>query len=205
MTCSDLIRKSGYQECSSNNNISGPFYSHGLTKYGVTMNKWMPTSDIIFCWQNLTKHKASVLELVHFLMRGMCLCGYKHSSTSVVLCILFQNVSKHLSMLAMLLLACGSVKIHKKLGVHFNVKASSHVSSGPVIKKMVSWLSYLIMGILIPDKMVFILHQTQDYDEAVENKKHVWKPHLWASYQIRKIAGCACVGNAGNVFPTTVG
>ena len=23
----------------------------------------------------------------------------------------------------------------------------------------------------------------------------------WASYQIRKIAGCACVGNAGNVFP----
>ena len=25
----------------------------------------------------------------------------------------------------------------------------------------------------------------------------------WASYQIRKIAGCACAGNAGNVFPTT--
>ena len=24
----------------------------------------------------------------------------------------------------------------------------------------------------------------------------------WASYQIRKIAGCSCVGNAGNVFPT---
>ena len=28
-------------------------------------------------------------------------------------------------------------------------------------------------------------------------------PHwlTWASYQIRKIAGCACAGNAGNVFP----
>ena len=25
----------------------------------------------------------------------------------------------------------------------------------------------------------------------------------WASFQIRKIAGCACTGNAGNVFPTT--
>ena len=25
----------------------------------------------------------------------------------------------------------------------------------------------------------------------------------WASYQIRKIAGCACTWNAGNVFPTT--
>ena len=23
----------------------------------------------------------------------------------------------------------------------------------------------------------------------------------WASYQIRKLAGCACAGNAGNVFP----
>ena len=26
-------------------------------------------------------------------------------------------------------------------------------------------------------------------------------PHVWASYQILKIAGCACAGNAGNVFP----
>ena len=25
----------------------------------------------------------------------------------------------------------------------------------------------------------------------------------WASYQIRKIAGCACVGNAGSVLPAT--
>ena len=27
----------------------------------------------------------------------------------------------------------------------------------------------------------------------------------WASYQIRKIAGCACAGNAGSVFPATLG
>ena len=26
---------------------------------------------------------------------------------------------------------------------------------------------------------------------------------VWASYQIRKVAGCACAGNAGNVFPAT--
>ena len=26
---------------------------------------------------------------------------------------------------------------------------------------------------------------------------------LWASYQIREIAGCACARNAGNVFPAT--
>ena len=28
---------------------------------------------------------------------------------------------------------------------------------------------------------------------------------IWASYQIPKIAGCACTGNSGNVFPTTAG
>ena len=28
---------------------------------------------------------------------------------------------------------------------------------------------------------------------------------LWVSCQIRNIAGCACAGNAGNVFPATVG
>ena len=27
----------------------------------------------------------------------------------------------------------------------------------------------------------------------------------WASYQLRKIAGYACAGNAGNVFPATAG
>ena len=28
-------------------------------------------------------------------------------------------------------------------------------------------------------------------------------PVLWPSLQIHKIAGCACAGNSGNVFPTT--
>ena len=30
-----------------------------------------------------------------------------------------------------------------------------------------------------------------------------WNDAVWASYQIRKIADCACAGNAGNVFPAT--
>ena len=29
-----------------------------------------------------------------------------------------------------------------------------------------------------------------------------WRNLEWASYQIRTIAGCACAGDAGNVFPT---
>ena len=35
----------------------------------------------------------------------------------------------------------------------------------------------------------------------------MWSFHtitiVWASYPIRKIAGCACAGNAGNIFPAT--
>ena len=27
----------------------------------------------------------------------------------------------------------------------------------------------------------------------------------WTSYQIHRIAGCACAGNTGNVFPATTG
>ena len=33
------------------------------------------------------------------------------------------------------------------------------------------------------------------------SKREVPVHFPWASYQIRKIAGCACAGNAGNVFP----
>ena len=32
-----------------------------------------------------------------------------------------------------------------------------------------------------------------------------WMPIPWASCQIRKIVGCACAGNAGNVLPDTHG
>ena len=36
----------------------------------------------------------------------------------------------------------------------------------------------------------------------VSHRPITWPLYLpWASYQIRKIAGCACAGNAGNVFP----
>ena len=37
--------------------------------------------------------------------------------------------------------------------------------------------------------------------EPVSASRRVGLLQLWASYQIRKIVGCACAGNAGNVFP----
>ena len=32
-------------------------------------------------------------------------------------------------------------------------------------------------------------------------RHHDWRVSSWASYQIRNIVGCACAGNAGNIFP----
>ena len=37
--------------------------------------------------------------------------------------------------------------------------------------------------------------------EAYSQPTKCWIHRQWASYQIRKIADCACAGNAGNVFP----
>ena len=40
---------------------------------------------------------------------------------------------------------------------------------------------------------------------SVHTTKRTQRFSPWESCQIRKIAGCACAGNAGNVFPATVG
>ena len=37
--------------------------------------------------------------------------------------------------------------------------------------------------------------------QVVGNRSIGYVKSTWASYQIRKIAGCACAGNAGNVSP----
>ena len=41
------------------------------------------------------------------------------------------------------------------------------------------------------------------YHPDVSHKGRLTLRTPWASYQIRKIAGCACAGNAGNVLPAT--
>ena len=38
-----------------------------------------------------------------------------------------------------------------------------------------------------------------------QSHAHRTESTLWASYQIRNTTGCACAGNAGNVFSTTAG
>ena len=87
-------------------------------------------------------------------------------------------------------------------------------------------LLIFIMGIPIPEKTIFkgietllpplrlwspfypTLHtQIAKFMEPTWGPPGSCRPQMgpmltpWASYQIRKIAGCACAGNAGNVFP----
>ena len=43
----------------------------------------------------------------------------------------------------------------------------------------------------------------QNIGSTITSALTVTSHESWASYQIRKIAGCACAGNTGNVFPAT--
>ena len=54
--------------------------------------------------------------------------------------------------------------------------------------------------IFITEKMYFWVQCQRSKFIMVQLTLYVWL-RQWASYQIRKIAGCACAGNAGNVFP----
>ena len=47
--------------------------------------------------------------------------------------------------------------------------------------------------------LLFFKHPFQWKSIHINSDSKLWM--TWASYQIRKIAGCACAGNAGNVFP----
>ena len=46
-------------------------------------------------------------------------------------------------------------------------------------------------------------HRKPTKPPPMTNSLFSWPATRWASYQIRKIAGCACAGNVGNVFPAT--
>ena len=46
-----------------------------------------------------------------------------------------------------------------------------------------------------------VLHALWNIINMVISYIITWMYRTWASYQIRKIVGCACAGNAGNIFP----
>ena len=53
----------------------------------------------------------------------------------------------------------------------------------------------------IPTGSGLFLCVSQNTTETMVSFRFPTIPTSWASYQIRKIAGCACARNAGNVFP----
>ena len=57
---------------------------------------------------------------------------------------------------------------------------------------------YLDLNVLIGGVVARRLSRNQS-----TRKCETLKQNAWAYFQIRKIAGCACTGNAGNIFPAT--
>ena len=73
------------------------------------------------------------------------------------------------------------IKIFERIQLILGTHSTKYVSMMTIMRKWnVSRNEY---------DLVAIMHGTQSFT------------HRWASYQIRKIAGCACAGNAGNVSP----
>ena len=74
-----------------------------------------------------------------------------------------------------------------------------HMSTGH-LKSLATWL--LVQKLLETNKKENI---TRPHCWLLLDSIHKWpamhRVSPWASYQIRKIAGCACAENAGNVFP----
>ena len=52
---------------------------------------------------------------------------------------------------------------------------------------------------------VYLRLDTPEEETDVMNRSTLYIWNLWSSCQIRKIVGCACTWNAGNVFPATAG
>ena len=67
----------------------------------------------------------------------------------------------------------------------------------PVSETNVLWVTFdETYPISIPHR-----EMAEEIEILPGNQDIVYLHCQWASYQIRKIAGCACAGNAGNVFP----
>ena len=64
-----------------------------------------------------------------------------------------------------------------------------------MINSLLRILNQTLCGTLLGQDIL-----TLDKSDVTHGLWGEW-PFQWASYQIRKIAGCACAGNAGNVFP----
>ena len=86
----------------------------------------------------------------------------------------------------------GQSCINEMHGSHPNDKYPPRIFTQLVLSSVKCFLWY---GLKYGTRPLFLkcIHYTDLH-------MRVW---AWASYQIRKIAGCACAENAGNVFPPT--
>ena len=72
-----------------------------------------------------------------------------------------------------------------------------------IVDKHINLMLDTIDSSLTPNLCVHLQHGLWRYSDTsvISQVQHMQYQDPWASYQIRKIAGCACAGNARNVFP----
>ena len=72
---------------------------------------------------------------------------------------------------------------------------------------LINWLTDWLITSPITQLIIYIKFQGSEYYGTCNWSSLYFRadsrlaPSQWASYQIRKTAGCACAGNAGNVSP----
>ena len=73
------------------------------------------------------------------------------------------------------------------------------------------WIDYMTLAwtLTTPMTLIWCLQRSDIRNDRADGHgtKGMWVGHSlpWASYQMRKIAGSACAGNAGNVSLATAG
>ena len=132
------------------------------------------------------KTSPNLLKSVKRVIQNNCICignrnqWYQNCHTEIVIIVFFISVHKFRSWYRLIFIMGIPILTCKMASLYWN--GPSHVT------------------------YILVLGRQMTTSYRVQCTGHVHGragKHVWASYQIRKIAVCTCAGNAGNVFPAT--
>ena len=86
---------------------------------------------------------------------------------------------------------------------HWPLTSCMMFKDGGMIMTITTTIFYIAKRYTVHNQLIDKGNNTQHECEKYKPGQRDMGP--WASYQTRKIAGCACAGNAGYVFPATAG
>ena len=158
---------------------------------------WRRTCSITKSWELLNK---LYKELNQPMDKCLCIFVFHISHCNPKTKVKFQPTKTHFKFMRILLFTYVIIAWSKRNSLLTeNNKQSTLPGNKPIV-------------IVIVNQCPFKFTSSCSFSFSVQltsSDHHKWGqaihtcPAAWTSYQIRKIAGCACAGNAGNVFPAT--